>query len=182
MSRWDVECISFEKYQLKKQSHRDYKTCYLSSFVSSLAVLQVNIVSCRDLPELAIAADGQCLLDPYVKLQLLPEKQHRVKTRLVRATRNPLYEETFSMYGIEPEQLNATSLHFAVCLRNSTIIFWLSLISVPLTQRFERMGVHANKADNTLFACFRCLWVEPARQRDKHTHAYLYNVNIICFY
>uniref|UniRef100_A0A9J2P3Y0 C2 domain-containing protein n=1 Tax=Ascaris lumbricoides TaxID=6252 RepID=A0A9J2P3Y0_ASCLU len=93
--------------------HRGYINFTLRYNIISSA-LQVNIVSCRDLPELAIAADGQCLLDPYVKLQLLPEKQHRVKTRLVRATRNPLYEETFSMYGIEPEQLNATSLHFAV--------------------------------------------------------------------
>ncbi|VDN58150.1 unnamed protein product [Dracunculus medinensis] len=74
----------------------------------------ITIISCRDLPEIAIAADGQCLLDPYVKLQLLPEKQHRVKTRLVRATRNPQYEETFSMYGIDPGQISTTSLHFAV--------------------------------------------------------------------
>ncbi|KHN83884.1 Synaptotagmin-4 [Toxocara canis] len=93
--------------------HRGFINFTLRYNIASSA-LQVNIVSCRDLPELAIAADGQCLLDPYVKLQLLPEKQHRVKTRLVRATRNPVYEETFSMYGIEPEQLNATSLHFAL--------------------------------------------------------------------
>lgn len=76
--------------------------------------MQVNIISCRDLPELIIAPDGQCLLEPYVKLQLLPEKQHRVKTRLVRASRNPRYDEIFSMYGLDKSQLPTTSLHFAV--------------------------------------------------------------------
>ncbi|VDM96560.1 unnamed protein product [Thelazia callipaeda] len=78
--------------------------------------LQVNIICCRDLPELVITSDGQCLLEPYVKLQLLPEKQHRVKTRLVRASRNPQYDEAFSMYGIHTSQLVTTSLHFAVRL------------------------------------------------------------------
>ncbi|EFO27103.1 hypothetical protein LOAG_01372 [Loa loa] len=78
------------------------------------STLQVNIISCRDLPELVVPSDGQCLLEPYVKLQLLPEKEHRVKTRLVRASRNPQYDEIFSMYGMDTLQLPTTSLHFAV--------------------------------------------------------------------
>lgn len=76
--------------------------------------MQVNITSCRDLPELILTPNGQCLLEPYVKLQLLPEKEHRVKTRLVRASRNPQYDEIFSMYGMDTLQLATTSLHFAV--------------------------------------------------------------------
>ncbi|MCP9260884.1 hypothetical protein DINM_004288 [Dirofilaria immitis] len=60
------------------------------------STLQVNIISCRNLPELVVASDGQCLLEPYVKLQLLPEKQHRVKTRLVRASRHPQYDEVIA--------------------------------------------------------------------------------------
>uniref|UniRef100_A0A1I7XZD6 C2 domain-containing protein n=1 Tax=Steinernema glaseri TaxID=37863 RepID=A0A1I7XZD6_9BILA len=81
---------------------------------SQSSALQVGIIGCRDLPELLIAPDGQCLLDPYVKLQLLPEKEHRVKTRLVKATRNPVYDEQFTMYGIGTDRLATTSLHFAV--------------------------------------------------------------------
>ena len=38
--------------------------------------------------------------DPYVKLQLLPEKQHKVKTRVMRRTLNPVYDEDFTFYGI----------------------------------------------------------------------------------
>ena len=74
----------------------------------------MKVENCSNLPELVKTSDGQCLLDPYVKLQLLPEKQHRVKTRVVRASRNPQYDETFSMYGISQEQLRVTSLQIGV--------------------------------------------------------------------
>ena len=43
--------------------------------------------------------------DPYVKLQLLPEKQHKVKTRVMRRTLNPCYDEDFTFYGIHFNQL-----------------------------------------------------------------------------
>jgi hypothetical protein len=43
--------------------------------------------------------------DPYVKLQLLPEKQHKVKTRVLRRTLNPIYDEDFTFYGIHFNQL-----------------------------------------------------------------------------
>jgi hypothetical protein len=62
----------------------------------------VSVVKCRDLP----AKDpnlGSC--DPYVKLQLLPDKQHKVKTRVLRKTRNPVYDEDFTFYGITFNQL-----------------------------------------------------------------------------
>ena len=43
--------------------------------------------------------------DPYVKLQLLPEKQHKVKTRVLRRTINPVYDEDFTFYGVNFNQL-----------------------------------------------------------------------------
>ncbi len=43
--------------------------------------------------------------DPYVKLQLLPDKQQRVKTRVLRHTRQPIYEEEFTFYGLQPNQI-----------------------------------------------------------------------------
>ena len=62
--------------------------------------------------------------DPYVKLQLLPEKQHKVifcqkylwiptwtkenfqvKTRVVRRTLHPVYDEDFTFYGVHFNQL-----------------------------------------------------------------------------
>ena len=51
--------------------------------------------------------------DPYVKLQLLPEKQHKVKTRVMRRTLNPVYDEDFTFYGIHFNQLPVS---FAISL------------------------------------------------------------------
>ena len=52
--------------------------------------------------------------DPYVKLQLLPEKQHKVKTRVMRRTLNPVYDEDFTFYGIHFNQLEVSSTHLTI--------------------------------------------------------------------
>lgn len=44
-------------------------------------------------------------LNPYVKLQLLPEKRQKAKTRVVRRSPSPTYDESFTFYGIEADQL-----------------------------------------------------------------------------
>lgn len=73
--------------------------------------LIVSVVRCRDLP----AKDPNVgSSDPYVKLQLLPDKQHKVKTRVLRKTRNPVYDEDFTFYGISFAQLPEITLHFVV--------------------------------------------------------------------
>jgi hypothetical protein len=73
--------------------------------------LIVSVVRCGDLP----AKDPNLgSSDPYVKLQLLPDKQHKVKTRVLRKTRNPVYDEDFTFYGINFNQLPNITLHFVV--------------------------------------------------------------------
>ena len=52
-----------------------------------------------------IPFDNILYSDPYVKLQLLPEKQHKVKTRVLRRTLNPVYDEDFTFYGVNFNQL-----------------------------------------------------------------------------
>ncbi|BES94858.1 synaptotagmin 4 [Nesidiocoris tenuis] len=75
------------------------------------STLIVSVVKCRELP----AKDPNVgSSDPYIKLQLLPEKQHKVKTRVLRKTRNPVYDEDFTFYGITPAQLSNITLHFVV--------------------------------------------------------------------
>ncbi|XP_014251932.1 synaptotagmin-4 isoform X2 [Cimex lectularius] len=75
------------------------------------STLVVSVVKCKDLP----AKDPNVgSSDPYVKLQLLPEKQHKVKTRVLRKTRNPVYDEDFTFYGISIQQLQNITLHFVV--------------------------------------------------------------------
>ncbi|KAM9500081.1 synaptotagmin-4 isoform 1-T1 [Clarias gariepinus] len=61
------------------------------------------------------ATDEQSLTsDPYIKLTLLPEKKHKVKTRVLRKTLDPAFDETFSFYGIPYTRISQLALHFMV--------------------------------------------------------------------
>lgn len=73
--------------------------------------LVVTIVGARGLPAMDEQAGSS---DPYVKMTILPEKKHRVKTRVLRKTLDPLFDETFTFYGVAYSQLPELSLHFLV--------------------------------------------------------------------
>ncbi|CAL1531743.1 unnamed protein product [Lymnaea stagnalis] len=73
--------------------------------------LIVTIVKADDLPPRDPSLGG---CDPYVKLQLLPEKKHKCKTRVLRKTLTPTYDETFTFYGVTGNQIPNTTLHFVV--------------------------------------------------------------------
>ncbi|XP_014662211.1 PREDICTED: synaptotagmin-11-like [Priapulus caudatus] len=73
--------------------------------------LLVSILKASNLP----AKDANMgSSDPYIKLQLLPERQHRVKTRVLRKTLDPVYNEEFTFYGLNYNQLYGVMLHFVV--------------------------------------------------------------------
>ncbi|CAI6345936.1 unnamed protein product [Macrosiphum euphorbiae] len=74
-------------------------------------VLLVNINKCMDLTP---KEKNSGTSDPYVKLQLLPDKEHKVKTRVLRKTRNPVYDEDFTFFGIQTNKLQSMTLHFAI--------------------------------------------------------------------
>ncbi|KAK9300171.1 hypothetical protein QLX08_007084 [Tetragonisca angustula] len=76
-------------------------------YVSEQNALGVTVVNCKGLPARATS-------DPYVKLKLLPDKQHQAKTRVLRNTRDPVYDEDFTFFGISKDQLQKISLHFIV--------------------------------------------------------------------
>merc|ERR1711953_1394868 len=79
------------------------------SFEKTALIVTIN--KCSNLP----AKDStNKTSDPYVKLQLLPEKQHKVKTRVVRRTLHPVYDEDFTFYGVHFNQLPILTLHFVV--------------------------------------------------------------------
>ncbi|XP_035702668.1 synaptotagmin-4 isoform X2 [Folsomia candida] len=82
-------------------------------YMDKKGTLVVTVVKCEGLSPLSPEKD-QDTLDPYVKLQLLPEKQQRVKTRVLRHTRQPIYDEDFTFYGVQPNQLTEMTLHFVV--------------------------------------------------------------------
>lgn len=71
----------------------------------------VNIKEARGLP----AMDEQSMTsDPYIKMTILPEKKHKVKTRVLRKTLDPAFDETFTFYGIPYTQVQDLSLHFMI--------------------------------------------------------------------
>uniref|UniRef100_A0ABM5FUN3 Synaptotagmin-4 n=1 Tax=Pogona vitticeps TaxID=103695 RepID=A0ABM5FUN3_9SAUR len=71
----------------------------------------VNIKEARGLP----AMDEQSMTsDPYIKMTILPEKKHKVKTRVLRKTLDPAFDETFTFYGIPYSQVQDLSLHFMI--------------------------------------------------------------------
>lgn len=77
------------------------------------STLIITVVRCQGLP----ARDSNVgSSDPYVKLQLLPDKHHKVKTRVLRRTLNPVYDEDFTFYGIGENQLQ---VHIRTVLRPS---------------------------------------------------------------
>lgn len=126
------------EYQTSEQEAGQDEFGKLGSLVFKLRylvdrnALVVSVVRCRGLPSRiqsngAVTESGNVgqlqsngktqtasALDPYVKLQILPEKQHKVKTRVVRNTRNPVYDEDFTFYGLNLNDLRSMSLHFVV--------------------------------------------------------------------
>lgn len=71
------------------------------------AVLVVTVDECRHL----MARHGTgTTTDPYVKVQLLPGRQQRGKTRVMRNTLSPVFNEEFTFYGLQPNQVQVKAL------------------------------------------------------------------------
>ncbi|MBN3271515.1 SYT11 protein, partial [Polyodon spathula] len=73
--------------------------------------LVVTIQEARGLPAVDERAGSS---DPYIKMTILPEKKHRVKTRVLRKTLEPVFDETFTFYGVPYSGLQDLVLHFLV--------------------------------------------------------------------
>ncbi|XP_018621440.1 synaptotagmin-11-like [Scleropages formosus] len=73
--------------------------------------LVVTILEARGLPAVDEQSNSS---DPYIKMTILPEKKHRVKTRVMRKTLDPAFDETFTFYGVPYSTLPELVLHFLV--------------------------------------------------------------------
>ncbi|VDD81503.1 unnamed protein product [Mesocestoides corti] len=87
------------------------KIQFAVAYDSVMQELQISVLRCVELPQLDSSLGT---VDSYVKMELLPEKIHRVKTRVVRSNRNPFFGEAFTMNRVSLDQLSAASLHFIV--------------------------------------------------------------------
>ncbi|RXM95695.1 Rabphilin-3A [Acipenser ruthenus] len=61
--------------------------------------------------------DSNGLADPYVKLHLLPgaSKSNKLRTKTLRNTRNPTWNETLVYHGITDEDMQKKTLRISVC-------------------------------------------------------------------
>jgi len=69
--------------------------------------LKLKIIQGRDLA----AKDSNGLSDPYVRVTLLPDKKHRLETKIKRRTLNPRWNETFYFEGFPINKLQSRVLH-----------------------------------------------------------------------
>ncbi|XP_012288340.1 synaptotagmin-7 isoform X2 [Orussus abietinus] len=72
--------------------------------------LILRIMQGKDLP----AKDLSGTSDPYVRVTLLPDKKHRLETKIKRRTLNPRWNETFYFEGFPIVKLQSRVLHLHV--------------------------------------------------------------------
>lgn len=100
-----------ETYEENEEGSKLGRLFFTVRYSFEKTALIVTINKCSNLPAKDSTNKSS---DPYVKLQLLPEKQHKVKTRVVRHTLSPVYDEDFTFYGVHYNQLPILTLHFVV--------------------------------------------------------------------
>uniref|UniRef100_A0A8C6PM38 Rabphilin 3A homolog n=1 Tax=Nothobranchius furzeri TaxID=105023 RepID=A0A8C6PM38_NOTFU len=61
--------------------------------------------------------DSNGLADPYVKLHLLPgaSKSNKLRTKTLRNTRNPVWNETLTYHGLTDDDMQRKTLRVSVC-------------------------------------------------------------------
>lgn len=102
---------SMREKQLDEKIFKLGTLFFSAEYDTQKTALLVTILRASDLPQRDPSLGG---CDPYIKLQLLPEKKHKCKTRVLRKTLQPVYDETFTFYGVNYNQLQRMTLHFVV--------------------------------------------------------------------
>ncbi|XP_055714593.1 synaptotagmin-7 isoform X2 [Phlebotomus papatasi] len=74
------------------------------------STLILKIIQGKELP----AKDLSGTSDPYVRVTLLPDKKHRLETKIKRRTLNPRWNETFYFEGFPIQKLQSRVLHLHV--------------------------------------------------------------------
>lgn len=79
------------------------------------SALSVTIICARHLASVGRTnLSPPSTTDPYVKLQLLPDRRLKAKTRIAKRTLEPIFDETFTFYGLTYESLSSVTIHMAV--------------------------------------------------------------------
>lgn len=101
------------------------------------STLTVKILKGQDLP----AKDFSGTSDPFVKLYLLPDKKHKLETKVKRKNLNPHWNETFLFEGIfilVPQVPTGVRTHLATSFSACFITFHHSLSGFPYEKVVQR--------------------------------------------
>ncbi|CAF0838592.1 unnamed protein product, partial [Didymodactylos carnosus] len=73
---------------------------------SSTSILYLRIISAQDLTSSyrKLKSSITTILDSYVRVVLLPEKTQKLKTRIIKKTAQPFYDETLEFNNIKGEE------------------------------------------------------------------------------
>ncbi|KAI6182908.1 hypothetical protein M3Y97_00431100 [Aphelenchoides bicaudatus] len=104
---------SHAELPIQKQNAENGSLSLAINYDKEAKSLQITVISCHNLPELQMSNNSKSALNPYVKMRVLPDNQHRIKTRVLRNTNNPFFDEQFTIYGVSYEQLKTYTLHLA---------------------------------------------------------------------
>ncbi|XP_037346595.2 synaptotagmin-2-like isoform X2 [Pungitius pungitius] len=98
-----------EKEEEEKEEEKLGKLQYSIDYDFENAKLTVGILQAADL----ISMDSGGTSDPYVKVQLLPEKKKKYDTKVHKKTLNPVFNETF-VFKVPYEELGGKILSMSV--------------------------------------------------------------------
>ncbi|XP_067832117.1 synaptotagmin-11-like [Heptranchias perlo] len=110
----DSASFSNSKTPTPSSPEVDIKLGTLSFSVDYNFPKKALVVMIQEAHSLPVMDETTQTSDPYIKMTILPEKKHRVKTRVLRKTLDPLFDETFTFYGIPYNQLQELVLHFLI--------------------------------------------------------------------
>ena len=86
------------------------KIYFSLSYDSQDMILTVKILKATGLP----AKDFSGTSDPFVKIFLLPDKKHKLETRVKRKNLNPIWSEVFTFEGFPHNKLLSRTLYLQV--------------------------------------------------------------------
>ncbi len=96
---------------LPTEQGEDLGTLYFSiSYNATNLVLKLTIQKATGLP----AKDISGTSDPFVKVLLLPDKKHKLETRVKRKNLNPTWNEAFTFEGFPFQKLTNRSIYMQV--------------------------------------------------------------------
>lgn len=83
---------------------------YLKFFLSQFSFNNYFSLKAKEVPAKDIGGTS----DPYCRVTLLPDKKHRLETKIKRRTLHPRWNETFYFEGFPLQKLQSRVLHLHV--------------------------------------------------------------------